>query len=188
MQIRSPLFILFIACTILAGVVIPGAASRDIFTEWCPYPDMTPENLQYQSPFTAAHEFSFTFTTYNRGNAASGTTPIQVVLPDYTIIDIPDMVPPLQPGESIEMTETFIIPAISYGRGMFQVILDPDNTMTECIKTNNDIQGFLRILSICCSPEEYEQQTKVVTVKNSASSSPGSGSSGPIGIPIWILK
>ena len=97
MQIRK-LFILFITCTILAGVVIPGVTSRDIYTEWCQYPDLTPENLRYQSPFTAAQEFTCTFIVYNRGNAASGTTPIQVVLPDYTIIDVDNPVPPLQPG------------------------------------------------------------------------------------------
>lgn len=187
MEIRS-LFILVIACTLLAGFAIPRAASRDIYTEWCQYPDLTPENLRYQSPFTAAQEFTCTFIVYNRGNAPSGITPVQVVLPDYTIIDLEDPIPPLKPGESIEMTETFIIPAISYGRGMFEVILDPENVIDECMESNNNIQGFLRILSICYSPEEYEKQTQVATVKNSAFSSSKSGSSGPIAIPIWILK
>jgi len=113
----------------------------------CPYPDLEIKALNYQSPTHTGSEFTFTITVTNKGLATSEETEIQILLPLFVTMTAPVTVPPLQPGESIEITITITIPPeVSNGYGSLQVTINPGNVNPECSYSNNHLSGDLLIL------------------------------------------
>jgi len=126
----------------------------------CPDPDLDLQNLNFPPSVNIGSEFTFTLSVTNTGYFTSEETEIQIMLPNFVIMTLPDTIPPLEPGESIEITITITIPPdASIGNGLFQVILNPENLNPECSNTNNNLSNTLLILPPGMTPEEYEMLT-----------------------------
>lgn len=126
----------------------------------CSGPDLAAGNLNHPPSVNAEDEFTFTITVTNSGTESTEETGIEVTLPGNVIITPSTTVPPLEPGESIEITITITIPPeTSIGNGFFQVNLDPNRKNPECSRLNNNISDTILILPGGMTLEEYDLLT-----------------------------
>lgn len=143
-----------VAGSVSSGIPIPVAQSI------CPYSDLGITQMNYQSYTNVGGEFTFTITVTNSGTVASEESSIQVTFPGFESWIITETVPPLQPGETVEITVTITIPStVSIGNGPFSVNLNPGNQNQECSQSNNSSMGLLLILPPGMTLELYKQMT-----------------------------
>ena len=150
---KSLLFILITTSIML--VFVQGTVA-----EMCPKTDLTVLTLDLPSEVTAGDEFSCTITVQNDGSGTSEKTPIHIgLLPDGWTTDLPDSVPPLEPGKSTTMTIPITIPTDISGMSYLKVIPGSESITQECINMDNSEGKFTRILPEGTTVKAYTKGT-----------------------------
>ncbi len=152
---------------ILAIVIIAyipyGFATSDVTDSSSlePSVDLHLQNVKYPSSVNIGSELPLTFTIENKGSATSEKTNMQIMLSNNVAMILPDIIPSLEAGESIEITTTIQVPPhASRGKGFFQVIIDPSYQNRGYVSSHNSYyHSTLLILPEGMSAKRYKELT-----------------------------